>query len=194
MSLPDLDGPGSGYAASNRWTHDDPDCGRHRHRLWQCHYVIHAIGEYERAGASAVLIEEKIFPKVTSLAADGRQKLLRIEEFRGKIEAALTARRDPNFLVIARTEVLIAGLGEAEAFRASICESWCGRDPGPGEIESFSRAWTGSVPLAILPNAYPDLDARRVKALGNVQMIIYGNYGIRASSTAFEGHLPPYHR
>lgn len=54
----------------------------------------------------------------------------------------------------------------------------------PGEIESFSRAWTGSVPLAIVPNPYSDLDARRVKELGNVQMMIYGDHGIRASSTA----------
>ena len=31
--------------------------------------VIHAIGAYERAGASAVVIEDKTFRKVTSLAA-----------------------------------------------------------------------------------------------------------------------------
>lgn len=75
--------------------------------------VIHAITEYERAGASAVVIEDKTFPKVTSLVADGRQHLLRVEEFQGKIEAAIKARSDPDFLVIARTEALIAGLGEA---------------------------------------------------------------------------------
>lgn len=39
--------------------------------------VIHAITEYERAGASAVVIEDKTFPKVTSLVGDGRQHLLR---------------------------------------------------------------------------------------------------------------------
>lgn len=38
--------------------------------------------------------------------------------------------------------------------------------------------------LAIVPNAYPDLDTRRAKALGNVRMTIYGNYAIRVSSTA----------
>ncbi|MCP3368636.1 isocitrate lyase/phosphoenolpyruvate mutase family protein [Bradyrhizobium cajani] len=154
--------------------------------------VMHATGEYERAGASAVVIEDKTFPKVTSLAADGRQQLLRVEEFLGKIEAALATRRDPNFLVIARTEALIAGLGEAEALDRAQAYVKAGADMilihskknDPGEIESFSRAWTGSVPLAIVPNAYPDLDARRVKELGNVQMMIYGNYGIRASSTA----------
>src|SRR6476646_2528264 len=79
--------------------------------------VIHAIRQYERAGASAVVIEDKSFPKVTSLVADGRQELLRIEEFQGKIEAACRTRKDPDFLVIARDEALIAGLGQDAALK-----------------------------------------------------------------------------
>ncbi|MDA9489586.1 isocitrate lyase/phosphoenolpyruvate mutase family protein [Bradyrhizobium sp. CCBAU 11361] len=156
--------------------------------------VIHAIREYERAGASAVVIEDKTFPKVTSLVAGGRQELLRIEEFQGKIKAAVATRRDPDFLVIARTEALIAGLGEAEALRRANAYVVAGADmilihskeKDPSEIESFSRAWAGLVPLVIVPNAYPDLDAQRVKALRNIHMIIYGNYGIRAAATAIQ--------
>ncbi|MES5486352.1 isocitrate lyase/phosphoenolpyruvate mutase family protein [Bradyrhizobium sp. INPA03-11B] len=156
--------------------------------------VIQAVTEYERAGASAVVIEDKTFPKVTSLAADGRQELLRIEEFQGKIEAAITTRRNADFFVIARAEALIAGLGEVEALRRAQAYTEAGADlilihskkKDPSEIESFSRAWTGSVPLVIVPNAYPDLDAKRVKMLRNVRMMIYGNYGIRASATAMQ--------
>jgi phosphoenolpyruvate phosphomutase len=33
--------------------------------------VLHAVRNYERAGAAAVVIEDKSFPKVTSLVADG---------------------------------------------------------------------------------------------------------------------------
>lgn len=154
--------------------------------------VIHAVHEYERAGASAVVIEDKTFPKVTSLMAGGRQELLRIEEFQGKIEAAVATRRDPNFLVIARTEALIAGLGETEALQRAKAYEEAGAEmvlihskkKDASEIESFSRTWGGSVPLAIVPNAYPDLDAERVKALGNIRVMIYGNYGIRAAATA----------
>ncbi|MGY4167807.1 isocitrate lyase/phosphoenolpyruvate mutase family protein [Bradyrhizobium sp. USDA 4529] len=156
--------------------------------------VIHAIGEYERAGASAVVIEDKTFPKVTSLVADGRQELLRIEEFQGKIEAAVATRQDPDFLIIARTEALIAELGEAEALRRAHAYVEAGADmilihskkKDPSEIESFSRAWTKSVPLVIVPNAYPDLDAKCVKALGHIRMVIYGNYGIRAAATCMQ--------
>ncbi|MER8670842.1 isocitrate lyase/phosphoenolpyruvate mutase family protein [Mesorhizobium sp. M1156] len=156
--------------------------------------VIHAIREYEKAGTAAVVIEDKTFPKVTSLAADARQELLRIEEFQGKIEAAVSTRSDPDFLVIARTEALIAGLGEEEALRRGTAYAEAGADmilihskrKDPAEIESFSRAWKGSVPLVIVPNAYPELDAPCIKALGNIRMVIYGNYGIRAATTAMQ--------
>ena len=154
--------------------------------------VVHAIREYERAGTAAIVIEDKTFPKVTSLAADGRQELLRIAEFQGKIAAAVATRQDPDFLVIARTEALIAGLGEPEALRRAAAYVEAGADmilihskkKTPGEIESFARAWKAAVPLVIVPNAYPELDAGRIKALGNIAMVIYGNYGIRAATTA----------
>jgi len=156
--------------------------------------VIHAVRHYERAGAAAVVIEDKTFPKVTSLAAGGRQELLRTEEFQGKIRAALDARRDPGFLVIARTEALIAGLGEPEALRRAAAYEAVGADmilvhskqKTPAEVESFVRAWTGRTPLVLVPTAYPDLTVERIKALGKVRMVIYGNHAIRAAVTAMQ--------
>ncbi|RVK09693.1 phosphoenolpyruvate phosphomutase [Sinorhizobium medicae] len=156
--------------------------------------VIHAISEYERAGASAVVIEDKTFPKVTSLVDGGRQELLRIEEFQGKVEACINTRRDPDFLVIARTEALIAGLGEEEALKRARAYEAAGADmilihskkKDPSEIESFARAWDGNVPLTVVPNAYPELDASRIEALGNIRMVIYGNYGVRAATAAMQ--------
>lgn len=156
--------------------------------------VIHAISEYERAGASAAVIEDKTFPKVTSLVDGGRQELLRIEEFQGKVEACINTRRDPDFLVIARTEALIAGLGEEEALKRARAYEAAGADmilihskkKDPSEIESFARAWDGNVPLTVVPNAYPELDASRIEALGNIRMVIYGNYGVRAATAAMQ--------
>ncbi len=156
--------------------------------------VIHAIRHYERAGAAAVVIEDKTFPKVTSLVAGGRQDLLRVEEFQGKIRAALEARRNPDFLVIARTEALIAGLGESEALNRAAAYEAAGADmilvhskqKTPAEVESFVRAWTGRAPLVLVPTAYPDLTVERIKALGKVKMVIYGNHAIRAAVTAMQ--------
>ncbi|MBS7705599.1 isocitrate lyase/phosphoenolpyruvate mutase family protein [Chelatococcus asaccharovorans] len=154
--------------------------------------VIHAVREYERAGAAAVVIEDKTFPKVTSLVAGGRQDLVRIEEFEGKIEAAVASRTDPGFLVIARTEALIAGLGEEEALARAAAYEAAGADmilihskrQTPEEIESFVRAWRGNAPLVLVPTSYPDLDEKRIRALGRIAVVIYGNHGLRAAVTA----------
>jgi len=156
--------------------------------------VIHAIREYERAGAAAVVIEDKTFPKVTSLAESGRQELARVEEFQGKIAAAIDTRRDPDFLVIARTEALIAGLGQEEALQRAAAYEAAGADMilihsrsrTPEEVESFIRAWSGRAPIVIVPTAYPEMNAARIRALGKIGMVIYGNHAIRAAVTAMQ--------
>lgn len=156
--------------------------------------VIHVIAEYERAGAAAVVIEDKTFPKVTSLVADGRQELLRIEEFQGKIAAAVATRKSRDFLVIARTEALIAGLGEAEALKRAAAYEAAGADmilihskqKTPDEVESFVRAWQGKLPIVIVPTAYPEMNETRIKALRKIGMVIYGNHAIRACVTAMQ--------
>jgi phosphoenolpyruvate phosphomutase len=156
--------------------------------------VIHAVREYERAGAAAVVLEDKTFPKVTSLAADGRQELLRVEEFQGKIEAAVAARTSPDFVIIGRTEALIAGLGEREALLRAHAYEEAGADlifvhsksKTPDEIESFVRAWSGSIPIVLVPTSYPELGTERIRALGKVRIVIYGNHAIRACVAAMQ--------
>ncbi len=77
--------------------------------------VIYAVDEFRKAGAAAISMEDKKFPKDTSLLPGGRQHLVSIEEFSGKVRAAVDARRDSDLVVIARTEALIAGWGVEEA-------------------------------------------------------------------------------
>jgi phosphoenolpyruvate phosphomutase len=156
--------------------------------------VDYVVRQYEAAGAAAVVMEDKTFPKVTSLVAGGRQELLPATEFVGKIAAALAARTSPDFLVIARTEALIAGLGQAEALARASAYAAAGADlilvhskaKTPDEIESFARAWTGAAPLVLVPTAYPQLTGSRIEALGKVGVVIYGNHAIRAAVTAMQ--------
>nr|WP_192385132.1 phosphonopyruvate hydrolase [Mesorhizobium silamurunense] len=156
--------------------------------------VIHAVRQYERAGVAAVVIEDKAFPKVTSLIADGRQELVRMEEFTGKVRAAVATRSDPDFLVIARTEALIAGSGEAEALRRAAAYEKAGADmilihskqKTPDEVESFVRAWDGNAPIVIVPTTYPQMNEPRIRASGKIGMVIYGNHAIRAAVTAMK--------
>ncbi|ALO40368.1 phosphoenolpyruvate phosphomutase [Alcaligenes faecalis] len=156
--------------------------------------VIYVIPLYEAAGASAIVMEDKTFPKDTSLRADGRQELVRIEEFQGKIEAACAARRDPDFLIIARVEALIAGLGQEEALKRGLAYEQAGADAilihskqaTPDQILSFVQAWTGKVPLVLVPTAYPQLTEADIAQLGKVGVVIYGNHAIRAAVGAMQ--------
>src|SRR5271155_4905001 len=66
--------------------------------------VLHVVASYAAAGSAAVVMEDKLFPKDTSLLAGGRQELVRIDEFQGKIEAAREAGKAHDLIVIARTE------------------------------------------------------------------------------------------
>ena len=125
---------------------------------------------YAAAGVAAVVIEDKTFPKDSSLRPGGRQVLVPVREFQGKIEAA---RFSDGPLVVARTEALIAGLGQAEALRRGVAYAEAGADAvlihskenTPDEILEFARAWPGQVPLVLVPTAYPQLSFAEIAAL-----------------------------
>ncbi|MBN9673699.1 isocitrate lyase/phosphoenolpyruvate mutase family protein [Labrenzia aggregata] len=159
--------------------------------------VIFTVEQYEAAGASAVVIEDKMFPKVTSLVEGGRQDLVSIAEFQGKIEAAIHARKDPDFLIIARTEALIAGRGEVEALERAQAYEAAGADlilihskqKTPDEIESFVSNWRGAIPIVIVPTAYPQMTEARAKSLKKIGILIYGNHAVRAAVTGMQNVL-----
>jgi phosphonopyruvate hydrolase len=153
------------------------------------HYIV---PQYEAAGASAVVIEDKTFPKDTSLRPQGRQELVRIAEFQGKLAAACASRKDKTFVVIARVEALIAGLGQDEAIKRALAYEEAGADAilihskakTPHEIVSFVQAWPGRAPLVLVPTAYPQLIEADIAALTKVAVVIYGNHAIRAAAGA----------
>src|SRR5437773_1746230 len=69
--------------------------------------VVRTVAEYERAGVAGICMEDNVFPKKCSLYPGMRRELTPVDEFAGKIRAALAARKDPDFVVIARVEALI---------------------------------------------------------------------------------------
>ena len=156
--------------------------------------VMYTVQKYESAGMAAIVIEDKKFPKDTSLLAGGRQELVTIEEFEGKIQAAIAARKDSDFMIIARVEALIAGLGQAEAKLRAEHYVDAGADAvlihskskTPNEIVKFVAAWERDAPIVIVPTAYPQLTEKDIIALKKVKMVIYGNHAIRAVVSALE--------
>ena len=141
--------------------------------------VLYAVEQYERAGVAAIVMEDKSFPKVTSLIAGGRQDMVRIEEFQGKIEAARAARRDADLVIVARTEAL----KRARAYEAAGADLILvhSKQKTPAEIEAFARAWDGKAPLALVPTAYPQMTVARVRELAKVGLLIWGNHAVRAA-------------
>lgn len=151
--------------------------------------VAYVVPRYAAAGAAAVVMEDKTFPKDSSLRSEGRHPLVSIKEFQGKIAAAKSAS---DILVIARTEALIAGLGQEKAIRRGLAYEQAGADAilihskqkTPNEILSFCRAWPGQVPLVIVPTSYPQLSFADVATLNKVGLIICGNHAIRSAVAA----------
>ncbi len=149
--------------------------------------VAYVVPQFVAAGAAAVVMEDKTFPKDSSLRPGGRQQLVPVEEFQGKIEAARAGAR--GALVVARTEALIAGQGQAEALKRGAAYAEAGADAilihskqkTPEEIVAFCQAWDGRVPLVLVPTSYPQLDLKAIAALGKVGLVICGNHAIRAA-------------
>ncbi|MDP2240094.1 MAG: oxaloacetate decarboxylase [Burkholderiales bacterium] len=77
--------------------------------------VRRTVEEFESAGVAAIHIEDQVAPKRCG-HLPGSRPVVSMEEHAGKIEAAVAARRDPDFLIIARTDAA-SGLGLAEAIR-----------------------------------------------------------------------------
>jgi len=68
------------------------------------------VSRLERLGVSAVIIEDKDFPKRNSLDASAKQTLENPEEFANKIHRGKDVCITDAFMIIARIESLIAGV------------------------------------------------------------------------------------
>ena len=155
--------------------------------------VTHMVKKYENAGISSICIEDKIFPKQNSLLEGGQNELLSEKEFVAKILAGKEAKQDKNFLIIARIEALISGLGMKEAIKRADAYEKAGADAilihskekTPDEIFEFTENWKGSIPIVAIPTTYDsvkisDLQKNRIK------MVIYANQTLRTAYTAME--------
>jgi len=64
--------------------------------------VIRTVREFERAGVSALQLEDQTWPK--RCGHEAGRVLASVEEMIGRIKAAVDARIDPDFAIIARTD------------------------------------------------------------------------------------------
>ncbi len=74
--------------------------------------VIRTIREFETAGAAGINLEDQVFPKRCG-HMEGK-RIVPLKEMVGKIRAAAETRKDPDFIINARTDAIaVAGIDEA---------------------------------------------------------------------------------
>ena len=158
--------------------------------------VSYLVKKYENAGIAAICIEDKIFPKQNSLLKEGKQELLSEKDFVAKIIAGKSAKINPNFMIIARIEALIAGYGVKEAVKRATAYENAGADAilihskknTPDEIFEFCNTWNGNVPIIAIPTTYPTVTLDELQN-NNIKMVIYANQSLRAAHWAMSEHL-----
>jgi phosphoenolpyruvate phosphomutase len=150
--------------------------------------VSHAVKKYEKAGIAGMSIEDKTFPKQNSLLENSKQELLSEKDFVAKIIAATEAKKDENFMIIARTEALIAEKGMDEALKRANAYENAGANAilihskknTANEIFEFADKWKGKIPLVVVPTSYPSVKVDELIS-HKIKMVIYANQSLRAS-------------
>lgn len=154
--------------------------------------VIRCVEEYERAGIAAICIEDNIFPKRCSFYAGVKRELSDVEEHAAKVRAAKATQRDRDFVVIARTEALIAGWGMEEALVRGRAYADAGADmvlihsksKDPNEVLTFAKMWDRpGTPLVCVPTIYRSTKVDELAAAG-FKLIIMANHAMRSSIKA----------
>jgi phosphoenolpyruvate phosphomutase len=158
--------------------------------------VMRTVNDRERAGIAAICIEDNVYPKRCSFYAGVRRELIPIDEHCGKIKAAKAAQTVPDFMVIARTEALIAGWGQEEALKRAEAYAQAGADAVLihsksktfDELRSVYRLWSGRVPLVVVPTIFDQTTADEMQQAG-AKIIIYANQPVRAAIRAMKETL-----
>ena len=143
--------------------------------------VRRTVEEFEAAGVAAIHIEDQASPKRCG-QLPGARPVIELAEAVGKIEAAVAARRDPDFIIIARTDAAEAhGLDEAikraRAFRKAGADVlFVEMKSGPTILEDLKRV-TSEVDAPCLVNMgaggkLDELDADGIGRLG-LRIAIY---------------------
>lgn len=154
------------------------------------------VSKLEQRNIAGVCIEDKLFPKTNSFIGGEQQPLASIDEFAMKIKAGKDIQKDPDFVIIARTEAFIAGWGLEEALKRANAYADAGADAilihskagGPDEVFSFMKNWDRDVPIVVVPTMYPDVSLKELEERG-ISLVIWANQTCRTVITAVQRNL-----
>jgi 2,3-dimethylmalate lyase len=155
--------------------------------------VQRTVREFERAGISGIHIEDQQFPKKCGHFANKR--VISLAEAAQKIRAAVAARTDPDFLIIARCDALATG-GLDEVVRRCKAYREAGADMifvdaprNKEDVEAIPKLIGG--PLLFNSSAggkIPHMNVNEIGALG-YKLMITPNFTALAAIKAMKGIL-----
>jgi len=141
--------------------------------------VFRTVREFESSGVTGIHIEDQEFPKKCG-HLEGKQIIPR-EDFAAKIRAAVAARRDKDFVIIARTDSrAVAGFDEAIArangsLAAGADMAFVEAPQTREEVAAVPRLVKGPCLLNVVRGGKtPDLDLRDAEVMGYKLAIVPG--------------------
>ena len=162
----------------------------------QIEHFKYMVRTLERLGVSAVIIEDKRFPKRNSLLEGARHIQENMEDFSEKIKEGKKAQITGDFMIIARIESLIAGKGMDDALMRAKAYIRAGADAimihsknsEPVEILNFCQSYKKfkkKVPLVAVPTTYNKITEKELVEAG-VSIVIYANPLLRSAYKAMK--------
>ena len=141
--------------------------------------VVRTVQLYEQAGVAGIQLEDQVMPKKCGHMSG--KLLIGADEMAGKLRAAVEARRDPDLLIIARTDaVAVTGTDDAIARARTFAEA--GADvlfveapTSEADIERVATELRGVAPLVFNwaeGGRTPPLSLERIAELG-FSLVIY---------------------
>jgi len=157
--------------------------------------VTRTIQAYERAGVAAIHIEDQGFPKRCGHLDD--KEIIPLDDYVAKIRAAVAARRDPDFQIIARTDSR-AVMNLEEAIRRANAALEAGADIAfveapqtPDEVRSVPKLVNGPCLFNLVYGGKtPAFELDEIETMG-FALAILPDVLLRSIMTTCEGILGP---
>ncbi|MDI3306079.1 MAG: isocitrate lyase/PEP mutase family protein [Acetobacteraceae bacterium] len=147
--------------------------------------AMRTVEELETAGVAAMTLEDTALPRPYG---DGKVTLISLEEGLGKVRAALAARDDPSFCIIARTgAVSVTGIADAVERTHAYTESGADALFFTGirtRAELDAVAAVATIPIILGGIEGTELNDRDYLAARGVRIALQGHQPIMAAAQA----------
>lgn len=140
-------------------------------------HTCRAVEEFERVGVAAIHIEDQPFPKRAHYHK-GKGRAIELNAVLDKLKAALDARRDPDFVIIGRTDIfrltrdIDQVMERLAAYREIGVDVLMPLGVGPAEMRVIGQKFS-DVPMLFLTGAYPGEHSTREVADMGFRILIY---------------------